>query len=168
MVASRLEPRAVSRRQLCAALISAACAWANPSHAEGAPPVVGRPRGRPHVQIDRIALPAGLANREEYLAYLKKTLKREVRRADWGASTKNRIWLRFEVERLELEPHASVLHVRCSALGELPRHRTARSQLSYGGERAQEKRLVKQVLEIVARGVVSRLSALERARRGVG
>lgn len=118
--------------------------------------------------IDRIELPPGLPHREEYLAHLKKTLRKEVRRADWGASRRNKICMRFEVERLELVAQASALQVRCSALGELPRRRTARSQLSYGGDRADEKRLVKHVLEIVARGVVSRLSALERTRRGLG
>lgn len=168
MVTLRREQRAVMRRAFCAGLLFALCAWAAPSHAEGSAPIIGRPRGRPHIQIDRVALPAALPNRGEYLEYLKKTLKREVRRADWGASGKNKIWLRFEVERLDLDAKASVLQVHCSAVGELPRRRTARSQLVYGGDRAQEKRLVKQVLEIVARGVVSRLSALERARRGVG
>ena len=168
MVSSSLEQRAFPRRGFCAALVSALCGWVTPSRAQPAAPVIGRPKGRPRVQLDRVTLPAGVPNRQEYLEHLKKTLKREVRRADWGASKKSKIWLRFEVERLELHTHSSVLQVRCTALGELPRHRTARSHLTYGGERAQEKRLVKQVLEIVARGVVSRLSALERARRGLG
>lgn len=120
------------------------------------------------MRIDRVGLPSTLPNRDEYLRFLKKFLKREVRRADWGASAQNKISIRFEVERLELETRASVLRIRCSALGALPRRRTARSELVFGGDRANEERLVKQVLEIVARGVVSRLSALERARRGLG
>jgi len=153
---------------MCGALLAGVAAWLAAASASAAAPVVGRPRGRPHIRFDRVEIPGGLANREEYLAHLKKALKREAHRADWGASAKNTISLRFEVDRLELVPSASVLQVRCSAIGELPHRRTARSQLSYGGERAQERRLVKQVLEIVARGVVSRLSALERSRRGLG
>jgi hypothetical protein len=166
-VVSSLE-RPLSRRRACYALLAGVAAWLSAPPASAAPPIVGRPRGRPHIRFDRVELPAGLANREEYLRHLQKTLKREVRRADWGASSKSTISLRFAVERLDLVPRASVLQVQCSAVGELPHRRTARSQLSYGGERGQEKRLVKQVLEIVARGVVSRLSALERGRRGLG
>ncbi|MGC4092444.1 MAG: hypothetical protein QM756_32120 [Polyangiaceae bacterium] len=153
----------LSRRALLAALCACTCA----SPAFAAAPLVGRPRGRPHVKLDRVELPPGLAHRDEYLRHLRATLRREVRRADWGASSKNTISLRFAVEKLTLVPRASALQVQCSALGELPQRRTARSQLSYGGELAAEVRLVKQVLEIVARGVVSRLSALERARRGM-
>ena len=168
MAKSTVPPRVLSRRNFCAALFAGVFAWCAHSSAQSDPPVVGRPRGRPHIRIDRVTLPNELPNRDEYLRFLKKFLKREVRRVDWGASSRNKISLRFEVERLDLEAHSSVLKVRCTALGELPHRRTARTELVFGGDRANEQRLVKQVLEIVARGVVSRLSALERARRGLG
>lgn len=168
MAQSAVPSRGLPRRSFCAALFAGVFGWCSRSSAQAAPPVVGRPRGRPHVRIDRITLPRELANRDEYLRFLKKFLKREVRRVDWGASSRNKISMRFDVERLDLEAHASVLKVRCTAVGELPHHRNARTELVFGGDRANEQRLVKQVLEIVARGVVSRLSALERARRGLG
>jgi hypothetical protein len=130
-----------------------------------AAPLVGRPKGRPRIKLDRVTLPAGAPYPEETLRHLKFVLHREARRADWGTGAKSTISLRFTIEMLALEQQKNALHVRCSALGELPRRRTARSQLRYGGEIAQGKKLVFQVLEIVARGVISRLADMERTRR---
>ncbi len=59
----------------------------------------------------------------------------------------------------------SALEVRCSARGELPGGRRARSRLVYGGDPKQTQKLVERVLEIVARGVVGRLAEMERERR---
>ena len=58
-----------------------------------------------------------------------------------------------------------MLKVRCTALGRLPAGKSARSHLAFGGNPRQRERVMKHVLEIVARGVVTRLAALERARR---
>jgi hypothetical protein len=99
------------------------------------------------------------------MRHLKSVLRREARRADWGTGAKSTISLRFTIETLAVEERKSALHVRCSALGELPRRRTARSQLSYGGQLGTGKKLVFQVVEIVARGVISRLADMERTRR---
>jgi hypothetical protein len=128
-------------------------------------PLVGRPRGRPKIKLDRVTLPAGTANAEATLRHLKFFLRREARRADWGTGARSTIAFRFTVETLAIESRPNSLHVRCSALGELPRRRTARSQLSYGGDPKLGSKLVIQVLEIVARGVISRLADMERTRR---
>jgi hypothetical protein len=126
---------------------------------------VGRPRGRPRIKIDRVRLPSGTPNADETLRHLKVVLRRAARRADWGTGAGSTISLRFAVETLSLSEHSGALHVRCSALGELPRRRTARSQLTYGGDVKLGKKLVHHVLEIVARGVISRLAEMERQRR---
>jgi hypothetical protein len=130
-----------------------------------AAPVVGRPKGRPRIKVDRVTLPPGTPNPEETLRHLKFVLHREARRADWGTGASSTISFRFTIETLAIEQRKNALHVRCSALGELPRRRTARSQLSYGGELQLGKKLVFQVIEIVARGVISRLADMERTRR---
>jgi hypothetical protein len=130
-----------------------------------AAPLVGRPKGRPRIKLDRVTLPAGTPNPDETLRHLRFVLYREARRADWGTGAKSTIALRFKIETLIVEQQKSALLVRCSALGELPRRRTARSQLSYGGDQKLGKKLVFQVLEIVARGVISRLAEIERTRR---
>lgn len=135
-----------------------------PRSAEAAP-LVGRPRGRPRIKLDRVTLPRDTAYADEILRHLKFVLRRAARRADWGTGASSTISLRFTVETLKLSEHSGALHVRCSALGELPRRRTARSQLTYGGDPKLGTKLVKQVLEIVARGVISRLAEMERHRR---
>jgi hypothetical protein len=137
-----------------------------PSGAAAAePPWIGKPRGKPKIRVDRVSLPANVAGAAGYTKRLRKVLLREARRADWGAGAGSSIVFRFSVEQLKLQQSGALLQVHCSAVGELPRGRTARSQLRFGGRAADGDRLVFKVLEIVARGVVTRLADLERARR---
>ena len=100
------------------------------------------------------------------MRHLKFVLKREARRADWGAGRGSTITLRFSIETLTLDERQTALRVRCSARGELPGRRSAKSQITYSGDRNQGKKLVFQVIEIAVRGVISRLSDIERKRRG--
>ena len=127
-------------------------------------PTIGRPAGRPRIVIDRLTFPK-MEGSEAYARHLTLVIRREARKADWGAGRKNRIALRFVVERLALNPKGSALEVSCSARGELPGGRRARSRLVYGGDPRQPRKLVERVLEIFARGVVGRLAELERTRR---
>ena len=122
---------------------------------------------RPHVKLDRLQLPAELSasDAKEFEKHLRGTLKREARRADWGADDKSRISYRFFVEQLELREEAGVLHVTCTALGRLPKGKSAKSHIAFGGDPRERKKVVEHVLDIVARGVVTRLAELERARR---
>jgi hypothetical protein len=127
-------------------------------------PTIGQPSGRPRISIDRLTFPP-MAGSEGYVRHLTSVLRREARRVDWGAGRNNRIPLRFTVEKLVLVAKGSALEVRCSARGELPGGRRARSRLAYGGDPKQAQKLVERVLEIVARGVVGRLAEMERERR---
>ena len=159
--------RVVSRRQLLTLLAQVglvAGSWSE-AHADPSVPTIGKPPGRPRIRIDRITLPAGVAGAAEYVRHLERTLRKEARRADWGAGRGSTISFRFVVEELTLSDVRSALSVRCSARGELPRHRAARSKLVYSGDPKQPRELVRRVLTIVARGVVTRLSDLERSRR---
>lgn len=133
---------------------------------QAAPALIGKPKGRPRIVIDRVALPPGTPALPTLVNHLQRTLRHEARRANWGAGRGSTIALRFAVEHLDLEPRGNVLRVRCSAQGELPRRRTARSQLTYTGARSQSQKVVLEVLDIVARGVIHRLAELERTRRG--
>ncbi len=152
------------RRWFCTALVVGCVQCLAPSAAEAAP-LVGKPKGRPRVKLDRLELPRGLADVELYTRHLKHKLQRAARRADWGASSRSTISYRFRVETLTLAARVGVLTVHCEAVGELPRRRTARTKLSYSGDPAEPQNLVLKVLEIVASGVISRLSDLERTRR---
>jgi hypothetical protein len=123
------------------------------------------PRGRPLIVLDQLEFPPGIAGTKQYVQHLRRVLSRETRRADWGAGRGARIEYRFSVTDLTLERKQGVLVVDCTAVGQLPRGKTARSRISFGGDPAKPRRTVKQVLEIVARGVITRLAELERERR---
>lgn len=132
-----------------------------------ATPVVKTTQGRPQVRLDRLELPQNLADGGRIEARLRKTLRREAARADWGAGRENQIQYRFSVTTLEVTRQGDVLRVRCSALGQLPGGQKARSDLSFGGKPSESTALVSRVLDVVARGVVTRLAQLERRRRGL-
>ncbi|MEO8918985.1 MAG: hypothetical protein ABI488_16290 [Polyangiaceae bacterium] len=122
---------------------------------------------RPHVKLDRLELPSDLssADAKEFERHLRVTLKREARHADWGADERSKIRYRFFVEELKLREESGVLHVTCTALGRLPKGKSAKSHIAFGGDPHDRKKVVERVLDIVARGVVTRLAELERARR---
>jgi hypothetical protein len=121
-------------------------------------------RGHPKVVLDQLDLrKAAIAAPEE--KYLRQVLAREARRVDWGAGRKSRIQYRFRVDMLEVTDEESVVRIRCAATGWLPKGRTAKSKLSFGGAPKERAELVRRVLAIVARGVVTRLAELERQRR---
>jgi len=123
------------------------------------------PKGRPSVTLDRLVLPEGVERAHELARHLKQVLRREARRADWGAGSRAKIEYRFIVEELDVRVDGGVLRVRCKALGRLPKGKSARSRLEYGGSPAKRLQEIKKVLEIVARGVITRLADLERQRR---
>jgi hypothetical protein len=153
-------------RRLLLALLSAAGASFSVTAVQASDelPTIGRPPGRPRITIDRLTFPK-MEGGADYVRHLTLVIRREARRADWGAGRKNKIALRFVVEQLTLNPKGNALEVSCSARGELPGGRRARSRLVYGGDPKHPRKLVERVLEIVARGVVGRLAELERTRR---
>lgn len=123
--------------------------------------------GHPTVVLDRLTFPQDVAGAEHFEHHLERVLKREASRADWGAGRENRIEYRFEVTELQFSVEGRVLRIHCEAMGRLPRGQQARSELSFGGAATERTELIEQVLEIVARGVITRLAELERRRRGL-
>ncbi len=121
--------------------------------------------GRPTVKLDQLKLPPGVPYGKFLAQHLKRALARAARTADWGAGAGARIEYRVTVTELKLTLKDGVLRVDCAMLGQLPRGKSAKSRLSYGGSPSQARAVMVQVLEIVARGVVTRLAELERERR---
>jgi hypothetical protein len=119
----------------------------------------------PRVKLDRLSLPSDLVGAKAYETHLRSTLRREVRHADWGAGHASKISYRFIVEQLDLREDNGVLHVTCTARGRLPKGKSAKSHIVFGGDPRERTKVVEHVLDIVARGVVTRLAELERARR---
>jgi hypothetical protein len=127
-------------------------------------PVASADKGHPKVVLDQLDLTkATLAGSDE--KYLREVLAKEARHADWGAGRKSRIQYRFRVDELAVTEEGSVIRIRCEATGWLPKGKTAKSKLSFGGAPKERADLVRRVLAIVARGVVTRLAELERQRR---
>lgn len=122
------------------------------------------PKGRPAVKLDLLQLGVSpLATSNEEL--LRKILAREARRVDWGAGRGAHITYRFRVNELEAALEGGVLRVSCSATGWLPKGKIAKSRISFGGSASERDALVERVLEVVARGVLTRLAEMERVRR---
>lgn len=119
------------------------------------------------MRLDRLDFPQDVPGHARFERHLRATLRREARRADWGASRNNTIEYRFSVDRLMLGGRADVLSVECTATGRLPGGKSARSKLRFSGDPAVKNQLIERVLDIVARGVVTRLAELERKRRGL-
>lgn len=123
------------------------------------------PLGRPRIVIDQLVVPPTIPERQRVSKVLDKVLRHEQHRVEWGAGRESRITYRFYLEQLDLSVERGVLKVRCTALGRLPKGKTARSKLEYGGDPAQTRQVIDHVLTIVARGVLARLADLERDRR---
>ena len=122
-------------------------------------------QGRPSVRLDRLVFPEGVEGRAALERHFRRTLAQAVKRADWGAGSGAKIEYRVTVETLETRLEDGVLRVRCTALGRLPKGKSARSHIEFGGAPSERQALLRRVLDIVARGVVTRLAALERERR---
>jgi hypothetical protein len=158
-----------SVRALLSLLVGLTLATALPAAASAREPVLvgpeGGPEGRPHIVLDRLVVPTNLVEHQRLEKVLQKVLKHEARRVEWGAGANSRISYRFTLEELELTVERGVLKVRCTAFGRLPKGKTARSKLEFGGDPRDARKVIDHVLTIVARGVLSRLAELERDRR---
>jgi hypothetical protein len=162
-----------SRALLVAALFLGATLTTTPAPAERggasdapfAPGIRKRIPGRPRVTLDRLVFPKSLARSAELERHFKYKLRKAAHRADWGAGRGASIEFRVVVEELEVTEAGGVLRVRCTALGRLPKGKSARSTIDFGGDPRRGHQILRHVLEIVARGVVTRLAALVRDRR---
>jgi hypothetical protein len=163
-----LNDRAV--RVLFASVIGLGLALGYPSAASArGPALIGPqdgPEGQPQIVLDRLVVPVHLPEQKRITGVLERALKAEARKVEWGAGRKNRITYRFYLEQLDVSVEKGVLRVRCTALGKLPKGKTARSRLEFGGDAHKPRQVIDHVLTIVARGVLARLADLERTRRG--
>ena len=152
--------------RVAAALVALALlAVSAPSHAEEEPPK--RRDGHPTVVLDRLDLsktPGALPEEK----FLRDLLAKEARRLDWGAGRGSRIEYRLVIEELTVSEGKNVVRVTCGAGGWLPKGRKAKSRVTFGGSPQDRRAVVRHVLEIVSRGVLTRLAELERNRRSEG
>jgi hypothetical protein len=156
------------RASLLSLLLASLTALASAPAVAKEPALIGPedgPEGRPHVVLDRLVVPSTVPEYKRVSRVLEKVLKREARRVQWGAGRQSRIEYRFYLEELRVTVEGGVYKVHCTALGRLPKGKSARSKLVLGGDPRNPRKIIDEVLAIVARGVLARLADLERERR---
>lgn len=160
------------RASLIAACVLGLALWLTPGRSDAEP--VPSPKsgaapkqvGHPQLVLDALEFPKGTPSPSPYEKDLRQVLRKEARHMDWGVGRGSTITYRYQITDLHVMDRGDVVTVRCAAIGRLPKGKSARSQLVFSGAAAQRKQIVGNVLQIVARGVLTRLAELERIRRG--
>lgn len=127
-----------------------------------ATPALARPARRPGIVWSSVTVREGQDRdaRERELAII---LAKEGRRARWGKARSEPVEASIEVRELTTVVDHGVVRVTCAAVGKIRGLGAARSKFSYGGRPSDRAQLERHVLELVARGIVSRLADLARA-----
>ena len=93
---------------------------------------------------------------------LKGLLAQATKKADFGKA--ERVVLIARLVEFTAEQRGDVLRLSCTIVGRVDGGPGARSRISYGGSPAKRAELEKQVLTMVANGVVARLAEIARTR----
>lgn len=142
-----------SRKWLAAAALSSLALLGAPSPSFARTPT--------KVEWTHIRVPEGKeADRTTKL--LKTLLTQAAKKADFGKA-KN-VKLSARVVQFSSERRGDVLQVSCTIVGRLVGGPTARSRISFGGDPAEREKLEKQVLSMVANGLVARLADIARTQ----
>lgn len=96
-------------------------------------------------------------------AMMRQILEKEGRRADWGKKRKEPVEAELVVKELHAVHEGDVVKVTCTAVGKIKGLGAARSKFSYSGLPHEQAKLEKHVLELVARGIVTRLADMAKA-----
>jgi hypothetical protein len=92
----------------------------------------------------------------------KQLLGQAAKKANFGKA-KN-VALSARIMELTVEQHGDVLHVNCTAMGRVAGGAGARSRISFGGSPEKRDELEKEVLTMVANGLVARLAQIVRTK----
>ena len=141
-------------RWAAAAVMGLAAMFAAPTMASAKP--------KPKVEWVRVEVPEGQdAARRTKL--LKEALKVAAKRADFG-KVETKIALTARIVGMKMEQRGDVLQVTCSVMGRVQGGAGARSKISYGGSPDKREQLEKDVLTMVANGLVARLAQIVRTQ----
>ncbi len=123
----------------------------------------GRALARPTVAFTRVEVRAG--DDAPRLGHeLRSLLTQATRRASFGpGGRKTKIDVTARLAEFTVEERDGVLRVRCAMTGHIVGGRGARSKISFGGSPKDRAKLEKQVLKMVADGLVARLAQIARA-----
>ncbi len=117
--------------------------------------------GSTKVEWKKVEAPTGV-DHDRVVAMLKPILKSTAKKADFGKAKK--LVLTARILEFRSVTRGDVHRVSCTLVGRIVGGPTARSHISFGGHPKDRAALEKQVLSMVATGVVTRLSEIVRHR----
>jgi hypothetical protein len=118
--------------------------------------------GKPKIDWVRVDVPEALSG-TKLGKMLRDALKQATKRANFG-KTPRAVALSARVTEFTTEVHGDVLQVNCTVMGRVAGGAGARSRISYGGSPESRAELEKQVLTMVANGLVARLAQIVRTQ----
>jgi hypothetical protein len=124
-------------------------------------PAISHARSSTKVEWASIRVPTG-KDSERTTRMVRSLLTQAAKKADFGDA--KRVKLSARVVELTSVKKGDILQVSCTIVGRLVGGPSARSRISFGGNPSEREALEKQVLSMVANGVVTRLAEIARAQ----
>ncbi|MFO0756682.1 MAG: hypothetical protein U0359_09335 [Byssovorax sp.] len=127
----------------------------------GSPARTAEAKNKAKVEWSKIEVPEGEEAAKLGKA-LKTALEQAAKHANFGKAPS--VTLSARITAFTTEQHGDVLRVSCTAVGRVAGGQSARSKISFGGSPGSRAELEKQVLTMVANGLVARLAQIARAQ----
>jgi hypothetical protein len=118
-------------------------------------------RTKTTVEWSQVEVPAG-ENAARLGKVLRAALTQAARKTNFGKAKS--ITLSAKLVEFSTEQRGDVLRVTCTVRGRVKGGQSARSKISFGGSLGQRTELEKQVLTMVANGLVARLAQIARTQ----
>jgi hypothetical protein len=122
-------------------------------------------RPGPKIEWVRVDVPEG-QDAARRTKIFKQALVQAARHASFGKA--KAVALSVRITELTVEQHDDVLRITCTAMGRIKGGPGARSKISYGGDPEKRDELERQVLTMVANGLVARLAQIVRGQADHG
>ena len=100
----------------------------------------------------------GIGDGERISRALKAHLEKAARKADFGDA--DRVTLTARIVEYRWEDRGDVVRLSCTVVGRVVGSASARSRIAFGGSPKDRGALEKQVLSMVANGLVTRLAQI--------
>jgi hypothetical protein len=118
-------------------------------------------RSKTKIEWSAVRVPEGKGS-ERTAKMLRGFLTQAAKKADFGSAKSVKLTAR--VVEFTAVKKGDILQVSCSIVGRLVGGQSARSRISFGGNPAEREELEKQVLSMVANGLVTRLAEIAKTR----
>lgn len=118
-------------------------------------------RSNTKIEWSSVRVPEG-KNSARTAKMLRGLLTQAAKKADFGSAKSVKLTAR--VVEMTTVKKGDVLQVTCAIVGRVVGGASARSRISFGGSPAEREKLEKQVLSMVANGLVTRLAEIAKVR----